>query len=55
LVYLLVKELKLKWKNIRDVYRKKCVTKSGQATKNTKKYIYADILEFMRPSMENRM
>jgi len=46
----------MKWKNIRDAYRKKCVTKSGQATtKNTRKYIYGDILEFMRPSMENRM
>lgn len=50
----LVKELKLKWKNIRDTYRKKCIKKSGQAAKNEKPYVYANILQFLRPTIENR-
>ncbi|KAF0758649.1 hypha-specific G1 cyclin-related protein 1-like, partial [Aphis craccivora] len=48
------KELKLKWKNIKDAYRKKCVHKSGQAAKSEKPYVYSNILEFLRPTMENR-
>jgi len=50
----LVDEIKKKWRSIRDSYRKKCVTKSGQAVSKVKKYIYADILEFLRPVMVNR-
>lgn len=37
-----------------DCFRRKCVTKSGQAVQKTHKYIYADIMEFLRPTMLNR-
>jgi len=49
-----VDEMKKKWRSIRDSYGKKCVPKSGQAASKVKKYSYADILEFLRPVMENR-
>ncbi|CAI6377132.1 unnamed protein product [Macrosiphum euphorbiae] len=49
-----IKDLKIKWKNIKDNYRKKCMHKSGQAAKSDKPYVYANILEFLRPTMENR-
>ncbi|KAL4136248.1 hypothetical protein QTP88_007799 [Uroleucon formosanum] len=50
----LIKELKAKWKNIKDAYRKKGIHKSDQAANVDKPYVYANILEFLRPTMENR-
>ncbi|CAI6376805.1 unnamed protein product [Macrosiphum euphorbiae] len=47
-------DLQKRWKNLRDNYRKKCVTKSGQAANKIKPYIYGNIMEFLRPTMENR-
>ncbi|KAE9530122.1 hypothetical protein AGLY_011584, partial [Aphis glycines] len=34
--------------------KRKCVTKSGMAAKNAKCYTYAKVLEFLRPTMENK-
>jgi len=53
-LFKLVKELKAKWKNIKDAYGKKCTHTSGQAANVDKPYVYANILEFLRPIMENR-
>lgn len=50
-----VQELQKKWKSFRDSYRRKCVTKSGQANEKQNKYVYGNILEFLRPTMQNRV
>ncbi|CAI6373725.1 unnamed protein product [Macrosiphum euphorbiae] len=49
-----IAELQKKWKSLRDSYRRKCITKSGQAATRSKPYIYANVLEFLRPTMQNR-
>ncbi|CAH1712399.1 unnamed protein product [Aphis gossypii] len=49
-----VLDLQKKWKNLKDNFRRKCITKSGMAAKNAKCYTYAKVLEFLRPTMENR-
>ncbi|KAL4083925.1 hypothetical protein QTP88_029241 [Uroleucon formosanum] len=46
--------MKKKWKNLKDNYRRKCTKKSGQAATNEKPYVYAKVLEFLRPTIENR-
>ncbi|XP_025192608.1 uncharacterized protein LOC112592670 [Melanaphis sacchari] len=46
--------MKIKWKNLKDNYRRKCTNKSGQAATNEKPYVYAKVLEFLRPTIENR-
>lgn len=42
----------MKFKNIRDAYRRNKVKKSGQAAK--KKYIYSELLSFLNPILELR-
>jgi len=53
-IIFIVAESQKKWKYLRDSYRRKCITKSGQAATRSKPYIYADVLEFLRPTMQNR-
>lgn len=36
-----VLELRKKWKNLKDNFHRKCVSKSGMAAKNAKCYTYA--------------
>ncbi|XP_022177292.1 uncharacterized protein LOC111038475 [Myzus persicae] len=49
-----IAELHKKWKSLRNSYRRKCITKSGQAATTSKPYIYANVLDFLRPTMQNR-
>lgn len=53
-IFFLVLELQKKWKNLKDNFRRKCVSKSGMAATNKKCYTYSKVLEFLRPTMENR-
>ncbi|XP_060851688.1 uncharacterized protein LOC132930050 [Rhopalosiphum padi] len=56
LIYIFkVFELQKKWKSFRDSFRRKYITKSGQASKKSTPYIYANILGFLTPTMQNRM
>ncbi|XP_064638303.1 uncharacterized protein LOC135494319 [Lineus longissimus] len=52
-----VKEVKQKWKTVRDNYRRylnATKTKSGQAAKAVTQYKYAGLLEFLKPSLDDR-
>lgn len=51
-------ELKRKWTNIRDYYRKEIQKPkripTGSSAKKSKKYIYSDLLCFLTPVFANR-
>ncbi|XP_025195660.1 variant-silencing SET domain-containing protein-like [Melanaphis sacchari] len=52
-----VENCKKSWTNLRDAFRraaKKSVTKSGQKSKNIKKWKYEDEMSFLRPHMKER-
>ena len=52
--HIVVIELQKSGKTCETHTKKKWITKSVQAANKKKKYVFSEILEFLRPTMENR-